>query len=76
MTHAYSPTVPGKVLQGTPTLDGQGDLLLLQLWQSPSGCGCPEFGHKDPQRYFSLVLTIRVLQNPKNFQTFNFVRVV
>ena len=33
MTHAHRPTVPGKVLQRTPTLDCQNDLLLLQLCQ-------------------------------------------
>ena len=29
-----------------------------------------------PQHYFSSIFAIRVLQNPINFQTFNFVRVV
>ena len=33
-------------------------------------------GALSPQRYLSLVLTIRVLQNPENFQTLNFARVV
>ena len=58
-------------------------LLLHRSWlvrklcqPSAYGCNPDKVQHRHPQRHFSSVLTVRVFQNPENFQTSNFVRAV